>query len=190
MEEWRDAKGYEGVYQISNTGRVKSLSRPVVCNTGIKQSEEKIMKQRCGVGGYKSLALRVGDGYKTALVHRLVAEAFLPNPNGYRCVNHKDETRDNNNVENLEWCTYAYNNTYGSAREKRVKNTDWEAFGKKVSTPVLQLDRQGNVIKRWESIKEAAKAVGCFTPNIVRCCQIKRYKAKGYMWRYAESEAI
>lgn len=108
MEIWKDIKGYEGRYQISNEGRVKSLIG----------SKEKILKPGLNFHGYEKVTLSKGNKVKAHLVHRLVAQAFIPNPNDYPCINHKDEMKFDNSVDNLEWCTYDYNNNYGSRKLK------------------------------------------------------------------------
>ena len=105
MEEWKDIKGYEGLYQISNKGRVKSLGNN-------KTRKEKIRDGKIGNRGYKKISLCKNGKEKKYSIHRLVAEAFLPNPDNLPVVNHKDENKLNNNVENLEWCTQAYNVNY------------------------------------------------------------------------------
>ena len=105
MEEWKDIKGYEGKYQISNKGRVKSLNYK-------RTGKEKILKLSSDINGYKKITLCKNSKQKTYLIHKLVAEAFLPNPDNLPVVNHKDENKLNNNVENLEWCTQAYNVNY------------------------------------------------------------------------------
>ena len=111
-EIWKDVKGYEGLYQVSNIGRIKSLRR----SWASKGESEHIMSPSI-TRGYAYIKLRGLDGKDESIpVHRLVAIAFIPNPNGYKCVNHKDENKINNNVENLEWCSLEYNFAYGTAR--------------------------------------------------------------------------
>ena len=110
MEEWKNIVGYEGKYQISSLGRVKSLNYR---NTG----KEKILKQNINKG-YKEISLFDGKTKKIYLVHRLVALHYISNPNNYPCVNHKDEDKTNNCVENLEWCSVSYNNKYGNRAKK------------------------------------------------------------------------
>lgn len=117
MEEiWKDIKGFEGLYQVSNIGRIKSLSREAICNSAcnIKRlTKEKVLANVVSNNGYIFTSLRDSNGNKyTKRVHRLVAEAFIDNPNNYPIINHKDCNRSNNCVENLEWCTYEYNVRY------------------------------------------------------------------------------
>lgn len=114
LEIWKDIKDYEGLYQVSNMGRVKSLNYH---NT----KEERILKQNI-VRGYYQVCFSVNKKRKYYRVNRLVAQAFLPNPNNYPCVNHKDENPKNNIVSNLEWCDVKYNINYGT-RNKRIGKT-------------------------------------------------------------------
>ena len=109
-EEWRDIKGYEGRYQVSSFGRIYS------CYSGI------CLKIHTREDGYTRVSLYKNNRYKSFLVHRLVAEAFISNPNNYTQVNHKDENKQNNRVENLEWCTARYNTNYGT-HNKRVSDS-------------------------------------------------------------------
>lgn len=108
MERWRDIKGYEGLYQISNCGRVKSL----------KYCKEKILKSIKSSNGYLQVNLYKDGKRKYFLVHRLVATAFIYNIENYSQINHKDEIKSNNYVSNLEWCDYSYNNNYGTRNKK------------------------------------------------------------------------
>lgn len=128
MEVWKDIEGYEGLYQVSNMGRVKSLG---ATNRVGWHLREKILKQTIEPKGYLKVGLRKNNKIQTVRVHRLVANAFLPNPFNLPQVNHKDENKTNNHVENLEWCTNKYNNNYGSkpkksaeaAKRKRTRKT-------------------------------------------------------------------
>ena len=131
QEIWKDIEGYEGLYQVSNKGRVKSLSRLVV-RVGKPNyiTKEKILKCSELKGtGYPVVSLGSNNNFKSMLVHRLVAQAFIPNPDNLPCVNHKDETRNNNDVRNLEWCTQKYNCNYGTARQRNSLHNK----GKKLS---------------------------------------------------------
>lgn len=126
MEEiWKYIQGYEGLYQISNLGRVKSLNYN-------HTKKEKILQYRINERGYKYISLCVNNIRKSFKIHRLVAEAFIPNPHNYPCINHKDEDKTNNCVDNLEWCTYKYNSNYGTAIKRRVANTDYKAIVAKI----------------------------------------------------------
>ena len=113
IEEWKDVKGYEGLYMISNLGRIKSLQ-------GCKyRKQERILKQYKKTGGYYQVSLSKNHKSKWFTVHRLVAINFIDNPNNYPQINHIDENKSNNSASNLEWCTAKYNNNYGSLPEKR-----------------------------------------------------------------------
>lgn len=120
MEEiWKDIEGYEGWYQVSNLGRVRSVERYVnYKKTGLSFRKSRILKLKSDYYGYRSVNLSVNCKVKTYKVHRLVAQAFIPNPNNLPCINHKDENKSNNFVSNLEWCSIAYNNTYGTRIER------------------------------------------------------------------------
>lgn len=180
MEEiWKDIKGFEGAYQISNLGRVKSLERYVPSSGKTPQKiKEKIRKTFSTTAGYLYVVLSYNHIRKTALIHRLVAEAFIPNPDNLECVNHKDENKQNNIVENLEWCNYTYNNTYKSIHLRR--NLD------NVIRKVIQYDLDMNEIKRWDKISDVAKYYNTCITNIIKCCKGDRTHCCGFKWRYYE----
>ena len=121
-EEWRTIKDYEGLYEISNMGRVKSLPKCAFTSnpyfTGYRHTKEKILKGGTTKLGYKTVTLRKNGKGKFIYIHRLVAEAFIPNPNDLPEVNHKDENPANNCVDNLEWCTHIYNGNYGTVKKR------------------------------------------------------------------------
>ena len=150
-EIWRDVNGYNGKYQVSNFGRVKSLAKRVWNGQNWWIQPEKILKPQVCRNGYLEVSLSDGhSNQKKHLIHRLVAAAFIPNPNNFPVVNHKDENRQNNNVENLEWCTTMYNTHYGNHLKKLTKIRRKPEFqemarknGKKVSKRVLQLTLEG-----------------------------------------------
>lgn len=124
-EIWLPIEGYDGLYQVSSYGRVKSL------RGRYGNPREKILRQGKLKNGYLQVALCKEGKLKHYLVHRLVATAFIQNPNGYRCVNHKDECKTNNCADNLEWCTQKYNLNYKNAQARRVASTDYKAISAK-----------------------------------------------------------
>lgn len=179
MEIWKDIKGYEGLYQISNTGKVKSLTRYINSKSGRKLLiKEKIRKTTTTTAGYEYTVLANKGKNKTLLIHRLVAEAFIPNPNNYACVNHIDENKSNNNVSNLEWCNYEYNNTYKNIHLRR--NLD------NVARKVIQYDLDMNEIKRWNTVTDASNEFNAKAANIIKCCKGERNHCCGFKWRYYE----
>lgn len=123
MEEWKDIKWYEGLYQVSNLGRVKSLPKDVFVSnptfTGYRHTKEKILKPSKNGAGYQVVILCNNNKKYQVYVHRLVAQAFIPNPNNLPEVNHKDENPLNNIVDNLEWCTHKYNGNYGTVNMRK-----------------------------------------------------------------------
>ena len=172
-EIWRDIVGYEGRYQVSNMGRIRSL--PVKAKTGkYKGGILVLMKDGCG---YSCVNL----SRKMYKVHRLVAMAFIPNENNYPCVNHRDENKQNNAVDNLEWCSYKYNSNYGTRNKRISENTHKKR-------KITQYDLSGNFIKTWDSISEASKHYGVETTTICGCCAGRQHTSCGFVWRYANDE--
>lgn len=181
QEIWKDIyfidKGitfdYRGLYQVSNFGRVKSL---VKWDIGSKSfiREEKIMNANCGE--YRKVGLRKDGCYKTISVHRLVALMFIPNPNNLPQVNHKDENKLNNKVDNLEWCSLLDNCRYGT-RTERSNN-------KRTLYKIIQKDKNGNIVKLWNSASEIEKETDFKKDNIRKCCNKKFAFAYGYVWEY------
>lgn len=177
-EIWKDIKGYEGLYQVSNLGRVRSLDRYVNAMYGKRFVKGFIRKSHINIGlGYKTLVLSKNGINTEVYIHRLVAEAFVPNPNKYNIVNHRDEDKTNNRYDNLEWCTALYNMTYSKVQEKQRK---------KVSIPVKQYDLEGNFIKEYVSSKEAGDAMNVMPYCISYCCMGKIGSVKGFLWAYAD----
>ena len=185
MEEiWKDVVGYEGLYQVSNLGRVRSTTREVIHSSGMVQHRNgKILSVDKGEKGYLSVYLYREGKKKFYGIHRLVAQAFLPNPNNLPQVNHKDENTSNNMVENLEWCTRKYNVNYGTARKrglatKRAKNS----IGAEI--PVLQYELDGKFVKRYDSSRAAERETETSSVAIRRCCVGKYRQNKGFLWIY------
>ena len=165
IEEWRNIIGFEGLYQVSNLGRVKSLK------DRYNNPREIIMKQNLMKDGYYQIGLWKNSKVKNYFVHRLVAIAFIPNPDNLPFINHIDEDKTNNCVDNLEWCTASYNNVYGNRIEKYSK-------------PILQFDLEGNLVNEFPSIKEAERQTGFKNPNICNCLKGKRKTCGGFIWKY------
>jgi hypothetical protein len=189
MEEiWKDIKGYEGLYQVSTLGRVRSVSREVIDSIGRHSIKEgRILSLRNSTQtGYPTTNLTKDGKCASFNVHRLVAEAFIPNPNNLPCVNHKDESRNNNIVSNLEWCSYRYNNTYGTAVKRR--NESLVRFYEKhneLLSPVVQYSKSGEIICEYRSIREAEKIIGLEkSSGISACCHGKLKIAYGFVWRF------
>lgn len=174
IEEWKDIEGYEGVYQVSNLGRVKSLGND-------KSRREKILKPKKNNKGRFQVSLCKNGKVYEKQVHQLVLKAFDSNPDNLPEVNHKDENPENNRLDNLEWCTRKYNINYGTHNERMKKNMT----GPFKSKPVLCVET--GVV--YPSAKEAERQTGAFQTAIIRCCRGKLgYKtAKGYHWEYAEN---
>lgn len=177
-ESWKDIEGYEGLYQVSNKGNVKSL----VDNNGV--SIEKILKPFIGSNGYLQVILYKNKTSKIYAVHRLVANAFLPNPTNLPCVNHKDENVENNNVENLEWCTYKDNCNYGT-RNKRIGKANTN--NKKRSKDVGAF-KNNELVMKFPSTREAHRQ-GYNHCSVSACCRNCFNRPgnnvyKGYIWRY------
>ena len=182
QEIWKDIKGYEGLYQVSNLGRVKSLK--FLSNVHKKYYDrEKILKTGKDIRGYDVVILCRNGVQKGFKVHRLVAEAFIPNPNDLPQVNHIDENKENNCVSNLEFCTNKYNSGYGT-RNERISKT--MTNNSKISKKVNQYDKQGNFIKEWVSLQEAGRQTKINVRNICSCCKGKYKTAGGYIWKYKE----
>lgn len=160
QEVWKDIPEYEGLYQISNLGRIKS--------------KRKILKPINGE--YLKVGLSKKGIQKTLTVHRLVAETFIVNTNKYNFVNHKDENKYNNRVDNLEWCTNKYNCNYGKRNEKVSKN--------QIKYNIIQKDKENNIIKIWNSVWEIIHNTDFKKSNIQKCCQKKQKTAYGYKWEY------
>ena len=176
-EIFKPAKGFEGIYSVSNLGRVKREKTVATKGTGNYQRNEHIVKQRKNNNGYLVVDLYVCNVRHQVLVHRLVAQTYLENPCLYPCVNHKDENKENNNVNNLEWCTQKYNMNYGSCPKK---------IGKANSKSVVQYDRNGNVVGKYVSIACAERMTGISNGSIGDCLHKRRKSAGGYLWEYAQ----
>lgn len=163
---FKEVVGYPN-YLISRNGEIYSLKN----NIFIKKWKNN--------KGYNTVCLWNNGKQRTVLIHRLVAETFIPNPNNYKEVNHKDFNLDNNSDENLEWCTRDYN-IYYSINAGRISN----AFAK---IKINQLDKDGNLIREWDSIKEAAQTMKIDKASISKCCKNKQKTCNGFIWKYKQN---
>lgn len=199
---WKDIPGFEGLYQVSNDGKVRSLNYN---RTGKKQ----ILKQSMDRGGYKMVQLWKNNKKETCKVHRLVAQTFIPNPNNWPQVNHKDENKSNNHISNLEWCTQEYNSNYGTRNERisvamkgkpkteqhRKKISENHADFKGKNHPnygkgkaVLMFTLDGQFIRRFDCIVDANEFLGKNrnSTGITNCIRGDAKTAYGYKWKYEE----
>lgn len=186
MEEWRDIEGYEGLYQVSDTQKVKSLGRfedGHYWNGEINASyyrKEKILKQKTDLNGYSVVVLYKNKKPKAHFVHDLIAKAFIPNQNNYPFIDHIDGNPSNNSINNLRWCTQKMNMNNPITR-KRLVAAKTELNGRKVVCL-----KNGVVVKEFPSINEAAKFFNMKTPNSIgNCLRGKAKTAYGFEWRYA-----
>ena len=191
IEIWKDIPNYEGLYQVSNLGRVKSLKRKVkspIRNNKFVFRKERMLKNYLGILGYYQISLRKNNQAKTFSVHRLVALAFIDNPNNYPIINHKDSNPSNNNVDNLEWCTQSHNiqYAYNNGRKKAPDFLYRSEYGKDnpASRQVRQFSLDGNIIKDWDCVTYIQNELGFNRPNICKCCRGKIPTAYGFKWQY------
>lgn len=210
QELWKDLERFENLYQVSNTGKVRSLVNNVILRPAITSYRKKEKTD-----GYQVVNIKK----KIYYVHRLVAEEFIPNPDNLPQINHKDGNKRNNNVENLEWCTNSENishaykiglikptnkkstynqikwrnefaKRYHATKENTVFKEQWfkEKYAHCKQKAVIQLDKQGKEIQEWESIKQAGEKLKIRKENISACCRGKRKTAGGYIWKYRNQE--
>ena len=168
QEVWKDIIEYEGLYQVSNFGNVRRIYKTKPCRILIPVNDKDC---------YQRVSLSKNCNKKNYFIHRLVAKAFVKNPYDYPVVNHKDENKQNNNANNLEWCSVKYNTRYNNSHLKRVK---------KIRKPILQLNLDGTVIKEWKSRTEIVQTLGYSGSSISACClNYPHYKsAYGFKWKY------
>ena len=185
IEIWKWIPGWEGYYMASTHGRIKSVDRYVNGKNGSKILKKgRIIKQSTDKAGYKYVCLkRDGKNYYYR-VHRLVGMTFIPNPNNYPQINHKDENPANNHVSNLEFCTAKYNCNYGTHNEKISKaNKD---KGKVKGKAILMFTEEGEFIRRFDRISDALRYLGKTenSSSISKCARGRITNAYGYIWKY------
>lgn len=192
-EIWKDIKGYEGYYQVSNLGNIRTLERKIINNGKIMTRKARTTKQR-KKGKYYCVTLSKNGIVKEYTVHRLVAQAFIPNPENKPCINHIIPVTDelcNNNVSNLEWATYSENNKYAFilGRNKSNFNTKGK-FGKDSfhHRKIYQIDNKtGKIIKLFYGFLEASRETGINKGTIFSACKRKTI-LKGCKWQYADKQ--
>jgi hypothetical protein len=207
-EIWRDVIGYENLYQCSNLGRIKSLGNGKTWN-----EKERILKQTIDKRGYCRVMLCKEGKQKKYLVHRLVATTFLDNPQNLPQVNHKNEQKTDNRIENLEWCTQEYNNNYGTRLEKfsnamkgkkrtkevkdkmsialkgRVfsqehRNNICKALSIVKQKPIVQIHQSGLIVGVYDSARQVERELNINHSNIASCLKGKTKTAGGFKWIY------
>lgn len=185
-EVFKDVFNYEGLYQISNYGRVKSLERKSIFYCGLRKEylkrrvKEKFLSFNKSNNGYIQVCLTKNGKCKTFILHRLVAQAFIPNPENKPQINHIDGNKENNCVDNLEWCDASENMQHASKTGLLKSN---------VKRSVNQYDLNGNFITTWDSITDFLKAKGLNikSSNITSCCRGNKKSAYGYKWKYNDN---
>ena len=185
MEIWKDIENYEGLYQVSNLGRVKSLERDVYRQNGTfhYHAGGKILAPVLDRGGYQYVHLSKNGRVKKESVHRLVAMAFLPNPENKRQVNHKNEVKTDNTVSNLEWCTSKYNNNYGTKIERGIQNRRSYKLGNHPQAKPVFCEELN---KTFDCITRAGEELGICVSSIRSVCKGKLKTAGKLHWRYAD----
>lgn len=181
-EVWKPVVGYEGLYEVSNQGRVRSINRVTKGRWGtqtfrgtILRASNRTKSSKNSLFCYQGVNLHRDGIGKNVDIHRLVAEAFIPNPNNLPIVNHIDENPSNNNVENLEWCTQKHNQNHGTLPERR-KLINIRA--------VNQYTLEGDFVRRYNSLDEARKEMKLPPTSISNACRGYSGSAGGFLWRY------
>ena len=181
QEIWKPVKGYKGIYEVSNTGIVRSLDRTVkVSGKRTQRRKGIIISSHINHKGYLTVSLSKNGKNKRTSIHRLVATAFIPNILNLSQVNHKDENKLNNCVENLEWCTNEYNSRYGT---KGKRTGEKNRNNKSTSKPIYQYNFNGELIKMWPSAGECERK-GINHTGISQCCNGKINSCNGYIWSH------
>lgn len=176
-ETWKPIKGYEGLYEVSNKGNVASLNYR-------KLNYRKELTPKKNNYGYLWVELRNNGKTKQMLIHRLVADAFIENKENYPVINHLDENPLNNCVDNLEWCTMSHNVRYSqNLHPERYEPTkrNCKTFAKKV----IQFDKDGNIVRIWDSLSHFKNETGKNDFGVRECCNGNRKTAYGYRWQFA-----
>lgn len=184
-EVWKDVEGYEGYYQVSNLGRVRSLDRTVKQQEGFTQNIKGNIKDITPrKDGYIQITLYKNNKGERHYIHRLVAKAFIRNPKGFEIINHIDEKPSNNYYKNLEWCDHQYNLTYGDKVERVTNSEGYKIRTQKLRKPIYVIDKEGN--RKWyDSLTSAARELNLDTASITACLKGRNQTHKGYSYEYA-----
>ena len=166
-ESWCPVKNYENLYDVSDQGRVKSIG----------YGDDRILRPGRNGRGYLKVGLYKNGERKCYDIHRIVAQAFIPNPQNLPEVNHKDENKTNNSVQNLEWCSSKYNANFGT-RTQRISI--------KLSKPVLQYTKSGKLVREWKSTHDVERNLGYFHNSISNCCNGKLKYAYNFIWKFKD----
>lgn len=177
MEEWKDIEQFEGLYQISNEGRVRSLDRDIETSTGTRHYKSNILNKYEKENGYYTVNLYNKGVKENKFIHKLVAEAFIPNPDNKPCVDHINGNNQDNRVENLRWCTQQENNNFELYRQHQTNNP-------LKSKIVYQYTLDGRLLAIFPSTMEVERKFGFGNTNISKCCLGKTRTSKGYRWSY------
>lgn len=172
MEQWKPIPGYEGRYEVSDLGRVRSLDH-VLPNGHFYKGQ--IIAPRKNNGGYMLVNLSRSNNIRTFSLHKLVALVFVDNPNQLSQVNHINEDKTDNRADNLEWCTASYNTSYGHRNDTMINHR---------KKAVCQLTMSGEVVEIFPILNEAARRTGVNAAHICDVCKGKRNRAGGYIWKY------
>jgi hypothetical protein len=187
MENWKDIQGFEGLYQISDMGRVKSIERAVTCGKGRRVVKERIKRPGMQNKGYVVYNLFKNSKCCPRLLHALIAKHFIDNPNNYPEVNHLNGIKTDNRIENLEWVTYSMNikHAYDTGlRKRRSPSAGKLGADNHLSKPIAQYDLSGNLIKEWPCSKEVWRATGLNHHCIRRCANGTVKTAYGFTWKF------